>query len=54
LTELVPFVSAGGLVILDDYWTWDGCTRAVHDYLSREQLPYRIFELGGGGAFRVW
>ncbi len=25
------------IVIIDDYGVWDGCTRAVHDYLSKTQ-----------------
>jgi O-methyltransferase len=37
LEVLYPKVVPGGVVIIDDYGTWDGCTRAVHDYLSREQ-----------------
>lgn len=52
LEELVPQVAPGGIVILDDYWAWDGCTRATHDYLSRHGLPYRIDGLGGA-SFRV-
>jgi O-methyltransferase len=36
LEELFPLVVSGGLVIIDDYGDWEGCTRAVHDYLSRE------------------
>jgi O-methyltransferase len=40
LTHLFPRVAPGGLVIIDDYGgTWSGCTRAVHDYLSREARP---------------
>lgn len=35
LSELYPHVVPGGLVLIDDYGQWDGCTRAVHDYLSR-------------------
>jgi O-methyltransferase len=37
LTHLFPLVAPGGLILIDDYGSeWDGCTRAVHDYLSRE------------------
>ncbi len=40
--------------IIDDYFTWDGCARAVHDYLSRNDLPYRIESLPNHmGAFFV-
>lgn len=42
LEHFGPLVSRGGLVILDDYYTWDGCARAVHDYVSRHDLPWRI------------
>lgn len=45
LDALVPKVSRGGIVILDDYYAWDGCARAVHDYLSLRDLPYRIRSL---------
>ena len=44
----------GGVVILDDYYAWDGCARATHDFLSRHDLPYRIRDIqGGGGAYFV-
>jgi O-methyltransferase len=42
LTALYPHVMRGGLIIIDDYFTWDGCARAVHDYLSRTQAIERI------------
>ena len=34
LQYLYPCVAKNGLIILDDYYHWDGCTKAVHDYLS--------------------
>jgi hypothetical protein len=42
LEHLVPLVTEGGLVIVDDYYAWDGCARAVHDYLSKHDLAYRL------------
>lgn len=42
LEHLWPLVSPGGLVIIDDYYTWDGCSKAVHDHLSRIQAAERI------------
>lgn len=45
LEHLMPLVPEGGVVIIDDYYSWDGCARAVHDYLSRHDLPYRIRSL---------
>ncbi len=43
LKYLYPKVVNGGMIILDDYYTWDGCSRAVHDYLSQIQSASRIF-----------
>jgi O-methyltransferase len=42
LEHLEPLVHEEGVVIVDDYYAWDGCVRAVHDYLSRHDLAYRI------------
>lgn len=47
LTTLYPRVAAGGLVVVDDYYTWDGCARAVHDYLSGTSSVERIRNEGG-------
>jgi O-methyltransferase len=53
LTALYPLVRAGGLIIFDDYHYWDGCTRAVHDYLAHHGLPERIRESSHGVAHLV-
>lgn len=45
LEHLEPLVSANGFVLIDDYYAWDGCARAVHDYLSDKDVPYRIKSL---------
>lgn len=45
LIHLMPAVSQDGVVIVDDYYAWDGCARAVHDFLSRNDLSYRIRSL---------
>jgi len=42
LQYLFPKVAQGGLVVIDDYNTWDGCARAVHDYLATNKLAERI------------
>jgi len=47
LSGLYPHVMEGGLVIVDDYYLWDGCSRAVHDYFSEHQLADRIELLRG-------
>lgn len=42
LTELAPLVSVGAPIILDDYGIWEGCTLAVHEYLAKHRLPWKI------------
>jgi hypothetical protein len=44
LVHLFPKVSIGGIVVLDDYYTWEGCAKAVHDYLSSIRSPSRIYQ----------
>jgi O-methyltransferase len=48
LEHLYPRVQRGGLVIIDDYETFDGCSRAVHDYLSRIQSTAIIDRTAAG------
>lgn len=44
LTHLFPQVINNGIVLLDDYYTWDGCSKAVHDYLSETKSPSRVHQ----------
>ena len=46
LIGLYPHVMQGGLVILDDYYLWDGCARALHDYLATHKCADRIDKWG--------
>jgi hypothetical protein len=50
LDHLFPRVVSGGLVVIDDYGIWDGCTRAVHDYLSVQLRPEPIQQHGRSGV----
>jgi O-methyltransferase len=51
--KLFPLVSTGGLIILDDYYTWDGCAKAVHDYLSKNQSISRISQMNNEFAYII-
>jgi O-methyltransferase len=53
LEHLWPLVVGGGIVLVDDYYTWDGCARAVHDHLSRVQAAERIERSPRGVAYLV-
>jgi O-methyltransferase len=34
LENLYPKVAPGGVVIVDDYYIWDGCARAVNEFIA--------------------
>ena len=53
LENLYPLVAENGLIIIDDYYAWDGCSRAVHDYLSKNNLPLRISQSKHGVCYIV-
>jgi O-methyltransferase len=42
LDNLYDQVVDGGLVILDDYYAWDGCAIATHEFLASRRLGHRI------------
>ncbi|HEV8292066.1 MAG TPA: TylF/MycF/NovP-related O-methyltransferase [Tepidisphaeraceae bacterium] len=46
LEELYDQVVEGGLIIFDDYYTWDGCAAAVHEFLGQRSLAHRIESVG--------
>ena len=45
LTHLEPHVVDEGVILVDDYYAWDGCARAIHEYLAANDLSYRIRSL---------
>lgn len=47
LDSQFKYLASDGIVIVDDYYSWDGCSRAVHDFLSKNQLTARITQVYG-------
>lgn len=48
-----PKVAKDGLIIIDDYYVWDGCSKAIHDYLSKHNLSERISQSNKGICYIV-
>jgi O-methyltransferase len=53
LDKLFPLVVSQGIIVIDDYYAWDGCSKAVHDYLSHNQSPSRICQWNSKVAYIV-
>ena len=47
LESLYMYLARDGIVIVDDYYAWDGCSRAIHDFLSKNQLTARLTQEHG-------
>ena len=45
LEQLFDQVVPGGIIIVDDYYSWPGCSQAVHEFLAARGAPE---------ALRVW
>lgn len=50
LRGLVPHLAPNALILVDDYFDWEGCARALHDYLSETKSTMRIRISGLGGT----
>lgn len=53
LEILFPLVKQNGIVIIDDYYTWDGCSRAVHEYFNEIKSSSRIHQTRLGTAYII-
>jgi hypothetical protein len=53
LDHLFDHVADGGLIIIDDYYDWEGCSRAVHDFFSKRSSPQRMRQSANGVSFIV-
>ena len=42
LENLYPHVAPGGIVIVDDYYNWDGCARAVNEFIASIASPNAV------------
>jgi O-methyltransferase len=45
LQSLVPQVADGGVIIVDDYYEWNGCARAVNEFISCADSPDEVLRV---------
>ncbi len=50
LTYLFPRLSKGGIIIIDDYWSWKGSKLATDEYFSQNDIPIflKTIDIFGG------
>ncbi len=51
LQNLYHKVSKGGYVIVDDYYSWESCRRAVTDFLAQNSISPKITAIDWSGAY---
>ncbi len=51
LSNLYHKVSKGGYVIVDDYYSWPSCRRAVTEFLSMKSIEPEIKAIDWTGAY---
>lgn len=43
LERIVPLLSIGGELVMDDYFVWSGCQKATDDFLSKTEVKFEKF-----------
>ena len=51
LTSLYPKLSVGGYLIIDDYFAWESCAKAVNDYRELHEITEPIVQIDWNGAY---
>jgi hypothetical protein len=42
LEVLFPRLVKGGVILIDDYGAWEGCKKAVDEYVSAHKIPLML------------
>jgi len=50
LERFWPHIMPGGVIVVDDYFDWEGCRRAVHDFLSSVSAREAVERVGKTGG----
>ena len=53
LENLYELVVPGGCVIIDDYYFWDGCRKAVDEFIKDNELRVEIKKQDASGAYFI-
>jgi O-methyltransferase len=53
LEHLFPFLVSGGILILDDYFAWEGCAKATNEYRTRHNIETPITRIDVDCAYWI-
>jgi hypothetical protein len=53
LETLVPRVSPGGIVVIDDYGKWPGCRKAVDEFMAALPRPLFLNHIDAAGRYFI-
>lgn len=53
LENLYGLVKHGGYIIIDDYYFWDGCKKAVDEFIVKNKLQVEIKRQDASGAYFI-
>jgi hypothetical protein len=53
LIHLFPKLSKGGVIIIDDYDDWEGCRKAVDEYIMNENITLLLVKIPNGGRIGI-
>ena len=53
LEHLYPLLSPGGILILDDYFCWEGCRKATDEYRNQNKITCSIHRIDVDAGFWV-
>jgi predicted O-methyltransferase YrrM len=53
LEHLYPLLSPGGIIIMDDYWAWEGCRKATDEYRDKFNINSLIQPIDGIAVFWI-
>lgn len=42
LERITPILSVGGVLVIDDYYTWSGCKKAIDDYFLDKKASFNF------------
>jgi len=51
LEKLYDSVDNNGIIVIDDYYLWDGCSTAVNEFLGKNKIKDRIRQLNDNIAY---